>query len=333
MLSALPHEVRSDRSQSHGHLVWIGSWLAGIAAVLTLSAAATAVALERRWAAVPLPAVKTVDVFAALFDTRPLTVTITIMWQKLPLVVPRWQFVVDQTIWLRMNVEDWDHLPEDIRGAGIDAMLARYGALVSARRTWPTMTATDWDIVPPTIRAMAFVGMIEQWLKVYDVGEAYELDPRDVTRTAKAIAMSESWFNHRAAAVNRDGSRDIGLGGASEFARDVVRRWHADGRVDFTFTDQEYFNPWKATRWLAFWFGLMIDEARGDLDLAVRAYNWGIGRAEAGEGHDYLALVRRRRTRYFEGPSFSPTWRILSAFRRAHLAPASAVAGSRAPMK
>ena len=133
--------------------------------------------------------------------------------------------------------------------------------------------------------------------------------------------MSESWFDHRAAAVNRDGTRDIGLGGASEYARDVLRRWYAAGRVDFTLADREYYNPWKATRWLAFWFGLMIDEARGDLDLAVRAYNWGLPRAQDGEGRDYLAVVKQRRARYFEGPSRSPTWRILSAFRRAHMPP------------
>ena len=44
-----------------------------------------------------------------------------------------------------------------------------------------------------------------------------------------------------------------------------------------TFTDDDYFNPWLASRWLAFWVDLMLQEANGDMDLVVRVYNWGIG--------------------------------------------------------
>ena len=88
------------------------------------------------------------------------------------------------------------------------------------------------------------------------------------------------------------------FGGASQYARDTLRRWHARGLVGFTLRDEEYFNPWLASRWLVFWLGLSIGEARGDLDLAVRAYNVGISRAIAGDGEAYLEGVERRRQRY-----------------------------------
>ena len=160
----------SDRRRPPWRVGRIASWLAVIAGVLLLGAAVTSVVLERRWTAVPPPAVPSIDVFAALFDTRPLRLNTTVMWQKLPHVIPRWQFLIDYTIWRRMNVEDWDGLPEDIRTAALGHMLDRYGSLVSARAKWPAMSAADWDLVPPTIRAMAFVGMVEHWLDVYCVG-------------------------------------------------------------------------------------------------------------------------------------------------------------------
>ena len=138
------------------------------------------------------------------------------------------------------------------------------------------MTAADWDDVPQPVRAMAVVGMIEYRVRFYEVGAAYELDSTLVMRTVKAVAMSESWFDHRAFYVNADGSADIGIGGASAFARDALRRLHARGAADFTLADDEYDNPWLATRWLAFWLRLSLDEARGDLGLATRAHNVGM---------------------------------------------------------
>jgi hypothetical protein len=178
------------------------------------------------------------------------------------------------------------------------------------------MSAYDWDAIPQPIRAMATVGMIEYWMSRYDVGAAFGLDRGAVLRTVKAIAMSESWFEHRAIYVNRDGATDIGLGGASEFARRTIRQGYEEGWSDFTLTDDDYFNPWLASRWLAFWFDLMLREANGDMNLAIRAYNRGIGQARAGAGEEYLSGVERRRRRYFEGPSDSPTWRALSRLRR-----------------
>lgn len=265
---------------------------------------------------VPLPVVDPIDVFARFYDQTPTTVVTTANWRKVTTTVPRYQFVSDHTIWRRMHFEDWDRLVAEARTLGLARLLERYGRLITARDAWPSMSAHDWDQVPQPIRAMAFVGMIEHWVEFYAVGAAFSLDRREVMQAVKAIAMTESWFDHRATYMNRDGSIDIGLGGASGFARRVIRRWYKQGLCDFTLEDEEYYNPWLAARWLAFWFDLMLQEAAGDLELAIRAHNWGIGRAMEGAGDEYLRMVQRRRDRFFEGPSRSPTWRTLSQFRR-----------------
>ncbi len=127
--------------------------------------------------------------------------------------------------------------------------------------------------------------------------------------------MTESWFQHRAVHVNADGSRDLGLAQASDYARAMTARLYGVGLCTFQMADRDYFNPWRATRWLVYWFGLMLDEAHGDLDRAIRSYNVGGGRARS-DGDAYLAVVEARRARYFEGPSGSPTWQWLSAVRR-----------------
>ena len=243
----------------------------------------------------------------------------TVAWQKFRITIPRHQLLTDHTIWQRMHFEDWDVLAPDVRGAGLERLIGRYGALATARDAWPGMTASDWDAVAQTVRAMAFVGMIEHWVDFYSVGREYGLDPRAVRRTIKAVVMTESWFDHLARGVNTDGSTDMGLGGASAFSRRTIRRWYREGRCDFVMADEDYYDPWQATRWVAFWFEAMLEEAGGDVDLAVRAYNRGIGQAVAGAGDHYLAMVRARRLRYFEGPSRSPTWRMLSQFRRERL--------------
>lgn len=291
--------------------------MAGLAAAVLMGVTT----YQRHTAPEPLPPVARRPIFPTLFDVTPTEVITTQHWTKVPILVPRWQFLADHTIWQRMHFEDWDRLDEASRRAGLTRLVERYGHLVADARAWPTMTAEDWDAVPQPIRAMAIVGMIEHWVGFYDVGSAFGLDPGLVLRTTKAIAMAESWFDHRALHRNRDGSMDVGIGGASDFARRTLRRWHEAGLADFTLGDDEYYNPWLASRWLAFWMDLTIHEADGDLDVAVRAYNWGIGRALAGGGADYLDAVRRRRQRYFEGPSDSPTWFTLSQYRRAPWTP------------
>ena len=69
-------------------------------------------------------------------------------------------------------------------------------------------------------------------------------------------------------------------------------RERAIGAVDANLGEGD---PWVATRFVALSMRLMLEEANGDLDMAVRAYNRGTGDAADRVGADELAAVQRRR--------------------------------------
>jgi hypothetical protein len=247
----------------------------------------------------------------ALFDLRPIVVTIASDGEY-----PEWRTTVHDlrhspVPWRQMHVANWNRVAEPMLHEGLDSMFAHYRYLLASPLVWAGMTTADWDLVPQPMRIVAYRQMCGYWAEHYGIAARYHLAPEDVTDTLAAIVMSESWFDHRATSNNADGSRDIGLGQASNFARERIRHLYAHRIVDVRLTDDQYYNPWTATRFVALWMSLLLDETGGNLDLAVRAYNRGVAHAGDAIGTWYRDVVHSRLVRFIRNTEAPVAWSYL----------------------
>lgn len=279
--------------------------LASIAVVAGLAAAATWQQRNMAPELMPVTEPQTVDLFV---NRTPVMLTVFAGGQFAPWLTNVDEVLTSQALWRRMHLAEWNGVIAPLREDALDNMLLRYRGILASPQTWDRMGIADWDEVPQPIRTVAYREMAAYWAGFYHLGRRYEIPPATAADTLAAIVMSESWFEHRAQFVNRDGSVDMGLGMASEYARRRLRALHSVGVVDVALTDDDYLNPWLGTRFAALWLSLLLDEAGGDLAIAVSAYNRGIANAQDPIGLDYLASVRRRLVTFIRNRDAPPAW-------------------------
>ena len=114
--------------------------------------------------------------------------------------------------------------PIALRREGLDRMIERYRHVLMNPRIWDAMRRR-LGLVPQPIRTVAYREMVAYWAGHYDVGANTACRPRrgyaGRDRDVRILARSSGKF------VNRDGSRDLGPGGASDFARERLRQLFA----------------------------------------------------------------------------------------------------------
>ena len=263
------------------------------------------------WQEVQRPFAPEVGVVASVTDVRPFHVRTTLSWKKVTEVITVHRLLTDHPLWGRMHFDDWDGVPEELRIRALANMVGSYARVLEGPSQWRTMTAAEWDAVPQPIRAVAYLRMVWYWSGLEMVGSEYDLSPSQVAATIAAVVMAESWFEHRAVNQNTFGNRDLGLAQCSDHCREQIEHMALAGEITFRPSEEDYFNPWTATRVATVWFQRELRNAGGDVSLAVRAYHRGIDNALDEKGDLYLQTVQRRRDRYIVNQTASPSWKFL----------------------
>jgi hypothetical protein len=281
------------------------------AALVGIGVAASGVRIHSFATEVPLrPSVVGPSVIESLIDTTPVPITTTIAWQKVPEIVTTHALLHDRTVWRRMHFDDWDRIPPSLRERGIRAMIAANAHVLEGPGRWAAMSTYDWDGVPQPVRALAYLRMVWYWTEAERVGEDFGWPPGDLAPTIAAIVMAESWFEHRAINENAWG-RDLGLAQCSDHCRRALAEMAAAGEMPFLLEEEQYYNPWFATRIATLWFNRELRRADGDIELAIRAYHRGMDAALDEKGDVYLAGVLDKRARYILNHGAPGSWALL----------------------
>lgn len=258
-----------------------------------------------------LPPLPDFPIRQTTWDGTLLWFTVTQNWKPLPFAAPVIAIRSDETLWRQMFLWNWDTVPLPFREEALEMMVKRYEHVIANAQVWETMETMSWDYVPQPIRALAFGHMTEYWSDFYSVGIGQNIPRRLMADTLHAIVMAESWFEHRAVNTGIAGKRDVGVAQASDYARHRLRELYRKGRVDVWLADDDYFNPWSGTRFVAIWMNLLLDDVGGNLDLAIQAYYSGSGGALNGKGLKYLDSVKRYRRFLSNPPDTAPAWKYL----------------------